>query len=432
MLYAQTFINESISYIQQARVGLVDEFIKRFNGDKSHPDISSENSSSQASNLLYLFEVSQTAVNKDSIFDAAREMIDTIIANSVKLSFSDSSWIAMAKCKGELDGEQVLFNVYLNVEHRKEDMYKWVISKVDGDCFDTSSRDSSTNIMFYPDDHETKFMSLGRMTKEQPFNVLRFTSKWFQYDKTSAFIYLVQSNKLKISYVDELEFVFTQIPGYVFSIKYFERESSKSGWLIHKFERMSSKAKLDFLKSFNIASSENDIPKEMCILNNDSVSFIATNQEDLFNLRISERMILLKDYVSLLKTTDNQVEVAYFRKKLLELFDANSYVYISDGNSGYTNKISISKFLKKISPKTSDTIIIDKIVLPQWDDKLKETIGLKFNKDSLKSIIVSIKEFIKPLKSEISSQILVTYKEKTEDGIEWIPYFGNIYVTLKK
>lgn len=434
--HAQALLSGEPPFVQEARVGLVDEFLKRFNGDTSHPDISTQDSCYHKSNLLFLIEPPQNVDNNDSLYNEAVKFVDTIINNSVRINYSDSTWIARATCKGLLDGKNVAFDVYLNVECRKDDMYKWVISRVDGKCFDTTPRDTTGNIMLYPDDHEIKFISLGKMTKEQPFNVSRFMSKGFDYDATSAFVYLVKSGKLKIEYVENLEFIFTQIPGYMFSIKYFERESSKLGWLINRFEPVSIEEKINFLKNLNIDCNEllsEKVKKpvdtttavvEKLISTEDSIN----NVEEIFLLRIAERKVLVSDFMSLLKDAVKKEKIEYYQKKLMKLFDVNTDVYLYSASKDKTTKMDITDFLHKISSHKLEIISMDKITVPIWNNILMNTD--ESNEVRLKSkielFVVSPSD-----KPEETEQTTVARLEQTEDGIEWMPYFGSIYVTIK-
>lgn len=436
--YSQALLGGEHPAIQEARVGLVDEFLKRFNGDTSHPNISPQDTSYRKSNILYLIEPPQDIENRDSIYNEAIRFVDAIIKDSVRLNYCDSTWIARAKCKGVLDSKPVSFNIYLNVEHRKEDMYKWVISKVDGDCFNVTPRDMASNIMLYPDDHEIKFISLGRMTNEQPFNVARFMSKGFEYDATSAFVYLVKSDKLKIEYVDELEFIFTQVPGYIFSIKYYERESSKLGWLINRFETISRADKCKFLKALNLECDEQQFVEktanvstqgdEKKILPKDSVSTSTIdNIEKIFLSRIVERKTLVRDFISLLKEADKKDDIEYYQKKLLDLFDANSEVYLYSQSKDKTTKMSLSDFLKKVSSHKLEILSMDKIAVPIWDDTL-----IKADECNEVQLTTKIELFaVDPSHTpEESSQITIARKEQTEDGIEWMPYLSHLFVTV--
>ena len=438
-VYSQTLLGGEHPAIQEARVGLVDEFLKRFNGDTSHPNISPQDTSYRKSNILYLIEPPQNIENKDSIYNEAIRFIDAIIKDSVRLNFHDSTWVARAKCKGMLDGKSVSFNIYLNVEYRKDDMYKWVISSVDGECFNVTPRNMASNIMLYPDDHEIKFISLGRMTNEQPFNVARFMSKGFKYDATSAFVYLVKSDKLKIEYVEELEFIFTQVPGYIFSIKYYERESSKLGWLINRFETISIEEKSKFLKALNLECNEQQLVEETAnvsalgdengILPKDSVSTSAVNNiEKIFLSRIDERKALVRDFISLLKEADKKEDIEYYKNKLLDLFYANPEVYLYSQSKDKTTKMSLTDFLKKVSSHKLEILSIDKIVVPIWDDTLIKADECNELQLTTKLELFAVYPSHTP---EESSQITIVRKEQTEDGIEWMPYFGGLYGTIK-
>ncbi len=436
--YAQGLFMDEGPYIQNARVGLVDEFLKRFNGDTSHPDVSPLDSLARISNILYLINPPQNIENKDSLYNEAVEFAGTVIKDSVRLNFSDSIWIARAKCIGTIEKAQVSFNVYLNVEHRKDDMYKWAISRVEGDCFDVTPSNANSTIMLYPDDHETKFISLGRMTNEQPFNVARFMSRGSEYDATSVFMYLVKSNKLKIDYVDELEFIFTQVPGYLFSIKYYERESSKSGWLINEFSKVSTKDKTDFLRLMNIecdkGAIDTDAAEKDDYVENDASSEVSDScsiesPEKVFLSRIVERKFLLKDYMAILDSVDNKIDAGYYSKKLLGLFSPNSYVYIYNATKEKTDRMLIADFLKKVAAHKFYDIYIEKLTIPSWDEAQMDP-NSSINEIQLKGIIEPFKEE-GHTESEDSDQLVVSRKEQTEDGVEWMPYFGNVYVIIK-
>ena len=248
--YSQ-IVFEPDPYLQKSRIGLVDEFMKRFNGETLHPNISKKIKDSRKKNLQLLFNLAQYKSKQDPSFIKATDMVETIIKDSVTIHFNDKEWAAIAHCSGIIDGKKTTFNVYLTVQQRKADMYKWVISKVEGKCFEISPRDTSDKIMLSPDDHETNFISLSRMTQEQPYNIKLFMSKEHEYDETSVFMYLVRTKRLKINYVENLEFMFMQIPGYAFNIQYYERESGNSGWLISKFYHYTDVEKNNLLESLH-------------------------------------------------------------------------------------------------------------------------------------------------------------------------------------
>ena len=277
------------------------------------------------------------------------------------------------------------------------------------------------------------------MTNEQPFNVARFMSKGFEYDATSAFVYLVKSDKLKIEYVDELEFIFTQVPSYIFSIKYYERESSKLGWLINRFETISIEDKSKFLRALNLECNEQLIVQDVAnastqeegekILPQDSVSTSAVNNiEKIFLSRIVERKALVRDFISLLKEANKKEDIEYYQRKLMNLFDENSNVYLYSPSKNKITKVSITDFFKKISSHKLEVASIDKIAVPIWDNTLIKADECNEIQLTTKIEVFAIDPSHSPEKSEL---IVSSRKEITEDGIEWMPYFGSLYVTIK-
>lgn len=251
---AQSVARPLSDFDQTVRVGLVDEFFDRFNGKTSNKALIDADRKKE---LLILFDLEQFSSYEHPRFIAASGMVDRIIADSVKINYPDSSWMAVAGCKGELYGSPVEFQLQLKVKSRGEGMYKWVISAVSGKIFNVVSKNVNPLTMLYPDDHETNFMSLARMTAEQPENVEAFLADPEDYDPTSVFEYLVYNKKLKITGVKNLEFVFFQVPGYVFHVRYFNRAGNNAGWLISDFYE-TSPAGLDDAKAGEIEINDKE------------------------------------------------------------------------------------------------------------------------------------------------------------------------------
>lgn len=236
--------------IYKCRIKLVDEFFDRFNGKESRADVKSEDENFRMKNLLLLFDGKKFKSNEDSLFKEALAMVETIRKNNTRILYSDSTWFAKAECHVKFKGKPASIVLYLNVERRKSDMFKWVIARAEGDVLKLNPSFSSDRIMLMPDDHETNFMSLHRITTEKDDYITLYNSKKNQIDETSVFYAYVYNGLLDIDYVKNLEFIFMQVPGYSFSIKQIERETYNSGWLIHSFNKMSDTDKQQFLDSF--------------------------------------------------------------------------------------------------------------------------------------------------------------------------------------
>lgn len=242
-------LNDDLDKIlYRTRIKLVDEFFDRFNGKEGRIDVSEMDSDARLKNLILLFDGKIFSSYKDSVFKEALVMADRIMSDSITINYIDSTWFAKALCKAELNGKSVSLTLYLNVESRGDNMYKWVITRAEGDVLKLLPTQRSDKIMLMPDDHETNFLSLYRITTEKDDYITNYARKDYSVDETAVFYSLVYNGLLDVEGVDELEFVFLQVPGYVFTIKEFERDSNNAGWLINSFEKVSDKEKREFLK----------------------------------------------------------------------------------------------------------------------------------------------------------------------------------------
>lgn len=217
----------------------------------------------------------------DAKLKVADSMMQQVIIHQVQLHYADSLWFAKIKCKGSYKGKDTSFFLYLTIEQRGEDMYKWVIQKAEGKLFELTPKIKNERIMLMPDDHETRFISLHRITTDYQKCVTNFANKYYQVDPTTVFFTMVQTGLLKIDFIDNVKLTFLQIPEYAFSIEYFDREGNNSGWLIDNLWKMSNDEKKQFLKTFiqdqkvryekNLFISRNvpDISFHLCSSSND-------------------------------------------------------------------------------------------------------------------------------------------------------------------
>lgn len=218
--------------LYDSRVKLVDEFIARFNGSEWTPGVNSEDSTARIRNICSLFDMdkvlSRTEAFRDSIVEFAKVAVDS----GSEISYSDSGWFAKAVCTGTYRGKNVKFDLYLKVQPRGENRYKWMIFRADGDIFALNPGNKEKEVMIGPDAHETNFMDLYDVTHSGYDAITRFMRPEFRLDSTSVFCTMVYDNVLKIEGVEDLIFFFTQVTGYTFRVRFFERDETNSGWLI--------------------------------------------------------------------------------------------------------------------------------------------------------------------------------------------------------
>ena len=245
------FIGSLINEEQErARISLVDEFMKRFNGLQDRPDITKNVEDYEIKRFLALFNGKQFKSINDSTFKAAFDFIKVIQKDSTHINYTDTTWIAKVNCHGLFRKKDVTFTLYLSVENRKDDMYKWVINKAEGEIFNLLPSSISDDVFISPDAHETKFMGLKHITTGKDDYISRYLKRDKRIDLTSVFLSYVYNGLLEINYIEDVEFIFFQVPNYIFTIKEFNRESFNDGWLISSFQKLSEDEKALIYNNF--------------------------------------------------------------------------------------------------------------------------------------------------------------------------------------
>ena len=435
--YAQS-LNHLNSHLQKVRIGLLDEFLERFNGEAVHPEIPITSVDSRKKNLMALLDFTQFTSKEDSLFKEASKMMDTAIRDSININFSDTTWLAIAHCKGTLERKSVKFDLFLTVQHRKADMYKWVINKADGELFSVTPKNKNERIMIDPDSHETNFISLRRATYEQPHNIKTFITNYFDYDATSVFAYLVYSGMLKIDYVEDLEFVFTQIPEYIFHVKYFERETQNSGWLIYSFYKSTSEEKDTFLNNLYHQALKNTVICDSVDTKEDEVLVDTANVESgvdhrtIFIKRRSQHLSQLLDNIRFMQSKDSLHTSSMYQERTEALFADSTKVYLQYKKKSKNSIVDVPKFCQMLIQGELKFERVDSVCIPLWDEKIN-SLPVTVDNVELSSYVLPLQVAMGEVLSERpkSDRILYANKVNTELGIEWIPILGDLFVKVK-
>lgn len=226
---AQIIVSEDTLF--NFRIKLVESFMERFNSGE---------------NIVPLFDQEMLGSDTQTVKDA-EDFSKVALKSGAKLKYADTTWFAIAPCSGKLNGKSVEFVLILNVEKYAKDQYKWVIVKAEGNIFKLSSPANDKTIIT-PLAHETNFMELARL---RPSAIMSVSHKRYELDPTAVFFTLYHTKQLTIEYITNLQFMFFQVPGYVLTIKEFDRQTKNAGWLITSIEKMNEKDKNNLLKSLN-------------------------------------------------------------------------------------------------------------------------------------------------------------------------------------
>ena len=231
-----------------ATVKLVDEFMERFNGNEFAKGIDTTKSNRRELGIISLFDKTMFNATDDSVFAAAKVFATSAAEKNIKINYEDTTWFAIASCKGKFKSKPIDFTLWLQVENRREDMYKWVIVRAYSEQFQLKASDDDDMIMIQPNDHEVNFSALNVITNGNDKLITKYMRKGYEIDQTSVFLALVNTGLLNIDYVTDLQFVFFQVPDYMFYIRKIVRETTNSGWLINMFEK---KSEIEKLKIYN-------------------------------------------------------------------------------------------------------------------------------------------------------------------------------------
>ena len=137
---------------------------------------------------------------------------------------------------------------------------------------------------------------------------------------------------------------------------------------------------------------------------------------------------MVKDYVSFMQRDDSLRSQSVYKSKFENLFVNDVNVILHKGKK--TESISLEEFCKRVINKKIKNINFDSIQVPIWDNKwafLDPEIYKLEAQSSSWSFITNgfVDNTIK------SDQKLFVYKEDTEDGIEWLPLFGDLSLSVK-
>jgi hypothetical protein len=230
----------------QMRVKQIDEFFDRFNFETHRMGNNTEDSSNsilRTQNLLHLFNENLFGFTDQSSRKNIKTFIDSSVFNHIKLKYEDTTWYAELHCKVNYNGKNESLTLLLQPEKITDYEYKWVICAAHADFMNLLPKKENPKLKLSPVDHQLNFMSLSEMTKNQEDNIIKMVDKDYYPDELSIFLFLVKTAQLKIEYVDKLDYHFLQVPGYIFTVSHFERNSSNVGWLISKVESVEASKK---------------------------------------------------------------------------------------------------------------------------------------------------------------------------------------------
>jgi hypothetical protein len=243
--FAQLLDNNFLLQVKQ-----IDEFIDRFNNSKqafnSYAALSKTNKV-QTENLYKMLYGSEgidrismilSLFNYESVDHIGREKVKKFVmavTDSTKaktLNFYDLGWYASVTTdvlyKGrKYQAELILKNEY--PENTREVSY-WAIIACKADFLRIQNGPGKRQGI-NAGAHGVNFIPLVSAFEDSQ-QIASITSKDFKFDDLTAFLYASKQGEIVVKNVNTIKYHFTQIDGWIFTVDYFGRNTTNSGWLI--------------------------------------------------------------------------------------------------------------------------------------------------------------------------------------------------------
>lgn len=218
--------------------------MNRFNGTELHPMIDGSAENAEMYNIGQLFDNDFFLPDPDFRKKLAVEFVDKVMDCHTKLSLSDNVWFAKVGCVGSLNGKKANWSLYLTRELYDNGVARWVISQAEGSIFKLKP-DNGETLPVNADDNG--FIPLSIILDNHPKNVANMLADSASTNTVDVFAAMTYCGALKMNYVDTTEFVFCQVPGFIFNVSMTEHKDSNSGWLITDMRTATDKEKEDYL-----------------------------------------------------------------------------------------------------------------------------------------------------------------------------------------
>lgn len=222
-----------------AQVKSVDEFIQRFNGMETHPDIKAS-ADSRTRNLVALFDykMNHKGMSDSAFVNFVSKFVKSVEEKNVKISLTDADMYAVADIKAAVMGKSFSLKLTLQSQTYNNGRVRWAIVGVDG-LF--NAIDTTKYYGISPVEHETHFMGLGDIFKNNSADIIGYRGKHTYLDELSVFLGLTMAGKVDISEVSKLTIHCLSVPDYAFTINEQGRGGRNSGWLISSLTNIDSK-----------------------------------------------------------------------------------------------------------------------------------------------------------------------------------------------
>lgn len=236
----------------------INQFFRRFNGEEDESgkrffagEKDYRDTKLRKKYLPILFDKETGYVSNDLKEEFIKYVSDK--KKPLFLDFHSSEWLAEVNTLFNFKGKTQSALLYMKIQAQGKG-YEWVIDDVSFDPFKSKfKKDTSSNKKFiHPMSHELEFMTLRKAFEQG--SPEQFTSRRYQPDYLTLFLYEMKQGNLKYSSVKDVKFHFFTIDGWYFELSNFNRPGYNTGWLISnlmKLENNQKRQMIDYIYDKN-------------------------------------------------------------------------------------------------------------------------------------------------------------------------------------
>ena len=224
------------------RVKLLQQFINRFNYSedwRGDPVTEAGTLNERRKYIASLFDADYTAsVPREQLLTFVEDVTGSFPPEH--LSFYDDNWYAQVNCKASYLGKETEVMLTLKVQQNDDRSVQWVVVGGFAEFLKLEKNDQA--LVLNGNANELNFMRLFIGLDEKQ-RIADFTADDYEPDPLSIILFLVQKGDLELKHAQSISYHFYQLPGWIFSVKEFDRHDYNSGWLIYRLDEADEEKK---------------------------------------------------------------------------------------------------------------------------------------------------------------------------------------------
>jgi hypothetical protein len=232
----------------------VNQFFRRFNAEESvdgsqryySEDPMYRDRELRGKFISILFDNETSGISNDLKRDFMNEVLSENLPQYI--NFHREGWFAEVSSIFTYRGKRENVTLFLKIQPEGLG-YEWVIDKVVfqpfKDIFNKPEGDGKG--FLHPLSHELGFMNLRKAFQDSD-TPEAFTSKEYQPDYLTLFLYEMKRGNIKFENINDVKFHFFQINNWYFELNQFNRPGYNTGWLISNLVKLNTGDKETLLR----------------------------------------------------------------------------------------------------------------------------------------------------------------------------------------